>query len=194
MTGHRATDLREDVALGLDVVHLAAPHHLALLQLLHGEVAAAATPWKAASGKKRRSAAPLPAEPGRTQLHLVQPAKLRRVQAAGRDSWAPDGALQSGGHAAGGACQAVDAVADEADSPPAERNTSGGMSPPAADGIIFDDDGPFKSLSRQPGMMCSHQRPGVLERQNGKASWVQARSGSLSHGASRAARQQTLLT
>ena len=33
----RSADLGEDVPLGLDVVNLAAPHHLALLQLLHGE-------------------------------------------------------------------------------------------------------------------------------------------------------------
>ncbi len=36
-TSTPATYLGEDVALGLDVVDLTAPHHLALLQLLHGE-------------------------------------------------------------------------------------------------------------------------------------------------------------
>jgi len=156
---------------------------------------AIATNWKAISGIKRRSAALLPADPGRrqvAQLQLVQPAKLRRVQAVLTDSFTP-GSLQSGNRAAGAACQAVDAVADEVDSPPAERNTSCGMSP-LADDIISDDDGPLASLSELRGIMTGQQRPELCVSHTSKALWMQERTGASLRGPARSARQQTLLT
>ena len=151
--------------------------------------------WKEHSRRKRLSAAPLPVEPVRsqaTQHPSVQPSKLRRVQAVGRDSSAP-GALQSGGHAAGGACQAVDSVGDEVDSPPASPTTSAGTSQPA-DGIMSDaDDGPSCLLSGQPDTVCGRKQPGSFVNVTSKASWVQARTGAASHRCSKVALRQTLL-
>ena len=154
---------------------------------------ATVTPWKPLSGMKRRSAAPLPAEPARSQAvrARMQPAKMRRRQAVARDSCASG--LQSWGHAARWERQVLHVVADEVDSPPAAPSTSGHDTSPTDD-PISDDDGPLDSRSTQPGMVCSRQRPDVFVRQNSRGSWLPARTGALSHGSDRRARQQTLLT